>query len=69
LRLRWFIAQVPAYAVGWSLSQVISEVVGEAWGADTFHQLGHKVGSPLTIASCSAAAWFALRRRITRISL
>ena len=68
LRLRWFIAQVPAFAVGWSLSQVMGEVVGEAWGGDTFHQLGHTVGSALTIASCSAAAWFALRRRITWIS-
>lgn len=67
-RLRWFIPQVAAFAVGWSLSQALGEVVGEAWGGDAFHQLGHTVGSALTIALCSAAAWFALRRHITWIS-
>jgi hypothetical protein len=68
VRFRWLIAEIPAFAVGWSLSQTMGEVVGEAWGGDTFHQLGHTVGSVLTIALCSAAALFALRRQITWMS-
>ena len=51
MRLRWFVAEVPAFAVGWSLSQVLGEVVGEAWGGDSIHQLGHTTGTVVMVAS------------------
>ena len=67
VRLRWFVSQVPAFTIGWSLAQTLGEVVGEAWGGARIHLLGHTTGTVLTIALCSAAGWLTLRRDVTWI--
>ncbi len=60
-RVRWALIGAPAFAIGWASATVMGEVVGEAWGGDDLHQLGHALGTVLFIALLSLAGWIALR--------
>jgi hypothetical protein len=50
-----------AFTVGWATLGTMGEVVGEAWGGDFLHQLGHTIGTMLLIAFLSLATWLGLR--------
>jgi hypothetical protein len=50
--------------MGWASAQAMGELVGEAWGGDFLHALGHSLGTVLLVASTSVAAWIALRGRV-----
>jgi hypothetical protein len=50
-----------AFTLGWATLNTMGEVVGEAWGGDFLHELGHTIGSVLLIALLSIAAWLGLR--------
>ncbi len=63
VRLRWVAAAVPAFTVGWAFAQVMGEIVGEAWGGDFLHQLGHTIGTVLVVGMVSLAGWLVLRTR------
>jgi hypothetical protein len=60
-RMRWALIGAPVFAIGWASATVMGEVVGEAWGGDDLHQLGHALGTVLLIALLSLAGWIALR--------
>lgn len=63
-RVRWALVGVPAFAIGWATASAVGEVVGEAWGGDFLHQLGHALGTTLHIGLLSLAGWIALRGRV-----
>ena len=42
----------------------MGEVVGEAWGCDFLHQLGHAIGTVLVVGMVSLAGWLVLRDRV-----
>lgn len=42
----------------------MGEVVGEAWGGDFPHQLGHAIGTVLLVGSLALAGWLVLRGRV-----
>lgn len=63
VRLRWAAAAVPAFTIGWASAQAMGEVVGEAWGGDFLHALGHTVGTTVVVGLVSVAGWLVLRDR------
>jgi hypothetical protein len=64
LRVRWLLAGVPAFTLGWAAAQAMGEVVGEAWGGASLHLLGHTLGTVLLVGLLAAAAWLVLRERV-----
>lgn len=64
VRLRWAALAVPAFTIGWASAQVMGEVVGEAWGGDFLHLLGHAIGTVIVVGLVSLAGWLALRRQV-----
>lgn len=60
----WVLVGVPAFAVGWATMGAMGEVVGEAWGGDFLHALGHTLGSGVLVALLSVAGWLPLRGRV-----
>jgi hypothetical protein len=53
-----------AFTLGWATLGTMGEVVGEAWGGDFLHQLGHAAGTVVFIALLSLATWLALRAEV-----
>jgi hypothetical protein len=59
--LRLTVLGTLAFALGWATASAMGEVVGEAWGGEFLHQLGHAIGTVLLIALLSLATWLGLR--------
>jgi hypothetical protein len=64
VRVRWFVAGVPAFTIGWTVAQAMGEVVGEAWGGASLHLLGHTLGTVILVALLAAAPCLLLDKRI-----
>jgi hypothetical protein len=64
VRVWWFAVSVPFYTVAWAAAGAMGEVVGEAWGGDFLHQLGHAIGSVLLVGLLALAGWLVLRGRV-----
>jgi hypothetical protein len=68
VRLRWAALAVPTFTIGWAFAQTMGEVVGEAWGGDFLHLLGHAIGTVALLGLVSIAGWLALRGREAWVS-
>lgn len=53
-----------AFMLGWPTLGTMGEVVGEAWGGDTLHALGHAIGTVVFTALLSLATWLGLRAEV-----